>query len=179
QYGQCGMPVSELFPRVGQCADELCLIRSMTSNFSEHTNANYFLHTGLGLSGRPSMGAWVSYGLGTENQNLPGFVILNGGLIPPGGLENFGSGFLPASYQASIFRPGAHPVANIQPLESKPALQENKLSLMRKLDSSVLDHFGHVDQLESAIANYELAFGMQAAVPELMDVRRIRGQDRK
>ena len=66
-YGQCGMPVSELFPQVAQCADDLCVIRSMTSNFSEHTNANYFLHTGLGLSGRPSMGAWVSYGLGTEN----------------------------------------------------------------------------------------------------------------
>jgi hypothetical protein len=171
RYGQCGMPVSELFPHIGQCADDLCVIRSMTSNFSEHTNANYFLHTGLGLSGRPSMGAWVSYGLGTENQNLPGFVILNGGLIPPGGLENFGSGFLPASYQGSIFRPGAHPVANIQPLEAKPQLQENKLALMRKLDSAVLDRFGHVDQLESAIANYELAFRMQSAVPELMDVK--------
>jgi hypothetical protein len=143
----------------------------MTSNFSEHTNANYFLHTGLGLSGRPSMGAWVSYGLGTENGNLPGFVILNGGLIPPGGLENFGSGFLPATFQASIFRPGAHPVANIRPIEAKPELQENKLALMRKLDGGVLDRLGHIDQIESAIANYELAFRMQSAVPELMEVR--------
>ena len=77
RYGQSGLPVSDLFPFVGQCADDLCVIRSMVSNFSEHTNANYFLHTGLGLVGRPSMGAWTSYGLGSENQNLPGFVVLN------------------------------------------------------------------------------------------------------
>src|ERR1051325_2832819 len=106
-YGQSGLPVSELFPHVAQHVDDLCVIRSMTSNFSEHTNANYFLHTGLGLSGRPSMGAWVCYGLGSESQDLPGFVVLNGGLVPPGGLENFGSGFLPATFQASLFRPSA------------------------------------------------------------------------
>src|SRR5215212_7823655 len=116
-YGQSATPVSELFPQIGGCVDELCVVRSMTSNFSEHTNANYFLHTGLGLSGRPSMGAWVCYGLGSENQDLPGFVVLNGGLVPPGGLENFGSGFLPATYQGSIFRPRSQPVANIRPLE--------------------------------------------------------------
>jgi hypothetical protein len=142
----------------------------MVSNFSEHTNANYFLHTGLGLVGRPSMGAWVNYGLGSENQNLPGFVVLNGGLIPPGGLENFGSGFLPATFQGSVFKAGAKPVVNIQPTESKPELQANKLGLMRKLDAGVLDRLGHVDQLESAIANYELAFRMQSAVPELMEI---------
>jgi hypothetical protein len=170
-YGGSGLPVSELFPHVAQCADHLCVIRSMVSNFSEHTNANYFLHTGLGLSGRPSMGAWVGYGLGTENQNLPGFVVLNGGLVPPGGLENFGSGFLPATYQGSIFRPGAHPVANIQPGEPRPGLQETKLALMRKLDGGLLDRLGHVDQIESAIANYELAYRMQSAVPELMDLK--------
>src|SRR6059036_957854 len=71
-YGRSGLPVSDLFPNVAHCVDDLCVIRSMVSNFSEHTNANYFLHSGLGLVGRPSMGAWVSYGLGTENQNLPG-----------------------------------------------------------------------------------------------------------
>src|SRR5882724_2092497 len=116
--GKCGTPVSDLFPFVRELADDLCVIRSMTSNFSEHTSANYFLHSGLGLSGRPSMGAWVCYGLGSENQNLPGFVVLNGGLVPPGGLENFGGGFLPASFQGSIFRPGAHPLANVRPAEA-------------------------------------------------------------
>jgi len=170
-YGQCGLPVSDLFPRVGEFADELCVIRSMVSDFSEHTNANYFLHTGLGLSGRPSMGAWVGYGLGSENQDLPGFVVLNGGLIPPGGLENFGNGFLPATYQGSIFRAGPNPLANIKPAEPRAELQENKLALMRKLDASLLDRFGPLDQLEAAIANYELAFHMQAAVPELMEIK--------
>src|SRR4051812_23370021 len=167
--GQSGMPISDLFPFVRECADDLCVIRSMVSTFSEHTNANYFLHTGLGLAGRPSMGAWVGYGLGSENQNLPGFVVLNGGLIPPGGVENFGSGFLPASFQASLFRPQAHPVANIEPTELKPELQERKLALMRQLDGGIVARMGKIDQLESAIANYELAFRMQAAVPELMD----------
>src|SRR6185295_9092891 len=75
--GNCGMPISDLFPNIARLADDLCVIRSMVSSFSEHTNANYFLHTGLGLSGRPSMGAWVGYGLGSVNQNLPGFVVLN------------------------------------------------------------------------------------------------------
>src|SRR4051812_47144159 len=116
-YGQSGLPVSALFPHIASCADELAVIRSMTSNFSEHTGANYFLHTGSGMQGRPSMGAWVGYGLGSESKNLPGFVVLNGGLIPPGGLDNFNAGFLPATYQGSIFKPGDHPVANISPLE--------------------------------------------------------------
>jgi hypothetical protein len=169
QYGESGLPVSDLFPDVAHCVDDLCVIRSMVSNFSEHTTANYFLHTGLGLSGRPSMGAWISYGLGTENQDLPAFVVLNGGLIPPGGVENFGSGFLPATFQASLFRPTAQPVANIKPLEPRPELQTNKLTLMRALDQGLVERVGHLDQLEAAIANYELAFRMQSAVPELMD----------
>ncbi len=171
RYGQSGIPVSDLFPHVGQLADDLCVIRSMTSTFSEHTNANYFLHTGLGLAGRPSMGAWVSYGLGSENQNLPGFVVINGGLIPPGGLDCFGNGFLPATYQGSIFRSSKLPVANITPTEPKDELQRNKLALLSELDADALDRMGRVDALESAIANYELAFRMQAAVPELMDIR--------
>ena len=113
QYGESGIPVSDLFPHVGQRVDDLAIIRSMVSNFSEHTNANYFLHTGNGLQGRPSHGAWVTYGLGSECQDLPGFVVLNGGLIPPGGMDCFSSGFLPAAYQGSIFKPSAAPVANI------------------------------------------------------------------
>ena len=170
-YGQSGLPVSELFPHVASCADDLCVIRSMTSNFSEHTNANYFLHTGSGLQGRPSMGAWVGYGLGSVNENLPGFVVMNGGLIPPGGLDNFNSGFLPASYQGSIFKPAAQPVANITPSETTTEAQQRKLALMRELDRGVLERFGKLDALESAIANYELAGRMQTEVPELMDLR--------
>ncbi|REJ89047.1 MAG: DUF1501 domain-containing protein [Planctomycetota bacterium] len=168
--GECGLPVSDLFPHVRECADELCVIRSMTSEFPEHTNANYFLHTGHGLQGRPSMGAWCAYGLGSECQNLPGYIVLNGGLIPPGGLECFGSGFLPATYQGSVFKKGATPVADVTRLEPTDAAQLRKLELMRRLDESVIERAGKQDALESAIANYELAFRMQTAVPDLMDI---------
>ncbi len=170
QYGQSGIPVSDLFPHVAQHVDDMAVIRSMTSDFPEHTNANYFLHTGHGQQGRPSMGAWVGYGLGSECQELPGFVVLNGGLIPPGGLDNFNSGFLPASYQASVFAAQDPPVANIRRSEASADLQDRKLALLRKLDGEVLDRYGHVDKLESAIANYELAARMQTAVPDLMDI---------
>jgi hypothetical protein len=171
QYGQSGIPVSSLFPFVAQCVDDLAIVRSMTSDFSEHTNANFFLHTGSGLQGRPSMGAWAGYGLGSENAELPGFVVLNGGLIPPGGLDNFNSGFLPASFQGSIFKTGANPVANVIPSEPLPGQQDAKLALMRKLDQGVVARLGRLDEIESAITNYELAYRMQSAVPELMDLR--------
>jgi hypothetical protein len=169
-YGKSGIPVSDLFPFVGECVDDLAIIRSMTSNFSEHTNANYFLHTGSGLQGRPSMGAWTSYGLGSECQNLPGFIVLNGGLIPPGGLDCFNSGFLPATYQSSIFRASGNPVANIHPTEARPQLQQNKLELLRQLDNNYASRSGKPDALESAIANYEMAYAMQSSVPDLMKI---------
>jgi uncharacterized protein DUF1501 len=169
QYGQSGLPISELFPHVARHADRLAVVRSMTSKFSEHTSANYFLHTGLGQQGRPSMGAWCGYGLGSECQDLPGFVVLNGGLIPPGGLDNFGAGFLPASYQGSLFQPDENVVVNIRPREATAALQANKLALLRKIDAAGIEHLGQSDQVESAIANYELAYRMQIGVPRLID----------
>jgi hypothetical protein len=166
--GKSGVPVSDLFPHVAQCVDDLAIIRSMTSNFSEHTNANYFIHSGSGQQGRPSMGAWLTYGLGSECRDLPGFVVLDSGLIPPGGLDCFSNGFLPATYQGSVFRHGPNPVADLAP--KAPQSQRNKLALMRKLDQQVLERLGRDDKVESAIANYELAFRMQAAVPELADL---------
>lgn len=166
QYGECGMPVSELFPHIATCVDDIALIRSMTSNFPEHTNANYFLHTGSGLQGRPSMGAWVNYGLGSENHNLPGYVVLDGGLIPPGGLDNFKNGFLPATFQASMLRTGSEPVANIKPLE-KQELQNQKLAFIKQMDNSLVTDLGHADEVEAAINNYELAYKMQSSIPEL------------
>jgi hypothetical protein len=171
QYGQSGIPVSELFPNVATCVDDLAIVRSMTSNFSEHTNANYFLHSGHGQQGRPSMGAWVTYGLGTESRDLPGFVVLHSGMIPPGGLDCFGSGFLPATYQGSLFAHGDNPIADLKRGEATPELQKGKLNLLKKLDQGVLERMGHDDKLESAIANYELAARMQTAVPELMDLK--------
>src|SRR5437763_2378083 len=116
--GTCGTPVSDLFPHVRLRMDDIAVIRSMTSSFSEHAAANYFLLTGAGQQGRPSMGSWVSYGLGSEGHDLPGFVVLNRGKMPIGGPDSFHSGFLPATYQGSVFRAGADPVAYIKPLES-------------------------------------------------------------
>ncbi|QGJ68751.1 Sulfatase [Planctomycetales bacterium 10988] len=171
QHGQSGIPISSLFPHLAECADELAIVRSMVSEFPEHTFANYFLHTGSGFQGRPSMGAWVNYGLGSECQNLPGFVVLNGGLIPPGGLDCFGSGFLPASYQGSIFKPSGSGVANIRPTVGTPMQQRRKLDLIGQLDGMSEEQFGRHDELESAIRNYELAYQMQMAVPEVMEIK--------
>ncbi|MBM4058955.1 MAG: DUF1501 domain-containing protein, partial [Planctomycetes bacterium] len=173
-YGQSGIPVSDLFPNIGGIVDELAVIRSMTSEFPEHTNANYFLHTGSGLQGRPSMGAWTTYGLGSENDELPGYVVVNGGLIPPGGLDNFTNGFLPATYQGSVIKPNPAGLANVKPLEKVPPLQEAKLGLSRRLDRSFATRLAAAgeapDALESAIANQELAWRMQAQVPALLDL---------
>lgn len=168
QYGESGLWFSDLFPHIASCADDIAMINSMYSEFPEHTNANYYLHTGIGIQGRPSMGAWVTYGLGSENEDLPGYVVLDGGLTPPGGLDNFKNGFLPATYQASVLKTGDTPLANIKPQED-PGLQRQKLRLMQKLDNSLLGRIGEVDQIESTIANYELAYRMQASIPQLTD----------
>jgi hypothetical protein len=170
QHGQSGAWVSELFPHLAEHVDDLAFVRSMTSEFSEHTSANYFLHTGNGLQGRPSMGAWFGYGLGTENQQLPGFVVINGGLIPPGGLDCFGSGFLPSAYQGSVFLPQDKPIANIRRTEASDELQRRKLDLIAEFDQELLQQSGHDPEIEAAIQNFETAYEMQTAVPELMDL---------
>ena len=172
QRGESGAWVSELFPHLAkkEVIDEIAFVKSMTSKFSEHTFANYFLHTGSPFQGRPSMGAWLGYGLGSENENLPGFVVLNGGLIPPGGLDCFGSGFLPASHQGSVFKPSGTGVANITPTEATAKHQRDKLALINQLDGLATEQFGRHDSLESAIKNYELAYAMQMAVPEVMSI---------
>ena len=116
------------------------------------------------------MGAWLGYGLGSENKNLPGFVVLNGGLIPPGGLDCFGSGFLPASYQGSVFLPREKPIANIESIEKAPGIQRRKLDLIRDLDQARGSEVGFDPAVETAIQNYETAYRMQTAVPDLMDL---------
>jgi hypothetical protein len=168
KYGRSGLPVSSLFPKIAEHADDLCVIRSMTSKFPEHTSANYFLHTGSGLQGRPSWGAWCGYGLGSGNRELPGFVVLNGGLIPPGGLDNFNSGFLPAQFQASIVKPGSNPIANINRLEATDEQQRRKLDLVSVLDDVNSARLNR--EVEAAIRNAETAYRMQTAVPELLDL---------
>jgi hypothetical protein len=169
RHGQCGAEVSELFPHVASCVDDLAIIRSMVADHSEHTAGNYFIHSGSGFQGRPSMGAWVNYGLGSESENLPGFVVLESGLIPPGGMDCFGSGFLPATYQGTLFRQGEHPIADLARQEPTEEQQKRKLDLLAKLNHGVLERFGQVSEIDASIRNYELAFRMQSAVPDLLD----------
>ncbi|MBL9123187.1 MAG: DUF1501 domain-containing protein [Planctomycetaceae bacterium] len=168
--GASGIPVSDLFPAVAECVDDLAVVRSMVAQFSEHTSANYFLHTGHGMPGRPSMGAWTTYGLGSESQNLPGFIVLDSGMIPPGGQDCFHSAFLPATYQGSMFRHGPAPVPNLQRTEATDAAQRAKLELVRGLDRSSATRLAGDDGFESAIENFELAYRMQTAVPDLIDL---------
>lgn len=170
KHGQCGTEVSDLFPKIAQHVDDMAVVRSMVSNFPEHTNANYFLHTGHGQQGRPSTGAWFGYGLGSECSDLPHYVVLNGGLIPPGGLDNFGSGFLPASHQGSLFANTNPPVSDLNPPTADHQRQRRKLDLIQQLDQHALRRYGRNDAMESAISNYELAARMQLAVPDLMDL---------
>ena len=167
--GESGIPVSDLFPHVRELADELCVIRSMTSQFSEHTAANYFLHTGSGIAGRPSMGAWIAWGLGSDARDLPDYVVLNGGLTPPGGLDCFGSGFLPPEFQATRLRPHGTGLDHVRP-GIAPDRQQRMHALVADMDNAFLERTAHDAAVESAIANHEMAFRMQASVPELMDL---------
>jgi hypothetical protein len=167
QRGESGAWISDLFPHLAELADELAIVRSMTSNFSEHTSANYFLHSGSGLQGRPSMGAWAAYGLGSENTDLPGYLVLNGGQIPSGGLDNFSNGFLPSTYRGNLLNALGTPLANVKPNEKSAHAQKIKRRLAEKLNRGAT---GGAGALESAIANHELAAKMQLAVPELMSL---------
>ncbi len=169
-HGQSGIPVSALFPHIGGVADELTVIRSMTAPFMEHAQANFYFHAGMPFNGFPSMGAWVTYGLGTENQNLPGFVVLGSGGIPLGGVNVYGNGFLPAVHQGSLIYPeNAEPLNNVRPRETD-AEQRSRLELIADLDDAFVDRVGGDRQVEAAIDNYEIAYRMQTAVPELVDL---------
>jgi len=170
--GQSGIVMTDLFPKIAELADELAVVRSMTSKVNEHAQGNYFFHTGFPFMGHPSAGAWVSYGLGSENKDLPGFVVLqSGGAAPPhGGVGLYSSGYLPGQHEASILKVDSDPVlANIKPHESD-SLQRQRLSFIKRLDESFAKSAGEA-QVEAAIRNYETAYRMQAAVPELCDIR--------
>ena len=170
QYGESGIPIRDLFPHVARHADDLCVVRSMVSQFSEHSAANLLLHSGSARQGRPSMGSWITYGLGSDCKNLPGFVVLSSGMIPPGGLECFRNGQLPASFQASIFKSGKQPIADLQPTAAQAGSRRRMRDMLRTINENAVNRMGHYDELEAAIAKYELAFRMQAAVPDLVDL---------
>ena len=171
QYGESGLWVSDLFPHVAGVADELCVIRSMTSEFSEHTNANYLLHTGAGIPGRPSMGAWCAYGLGDENENLPGFVVLtSGGQNPDAGKAAWGSGFLPSVYQGVHCRSHGEPVLF---LDNPPGIDRDlrraSVEAIQQANQDTYREFQDPETL-SRISQYEMAFRMQISAPGVMDI---------
>ena len=171
QRGQSGLWVSELFPHLAKVADHLCVVRSMVGELPLHGQQNLLLHTGRIIGQAPSFGAWMSYGLGTENHNLPGYVALNNDWVPNGGLENFGSSFLPASHQATMMRAKGVPVDNITPSDSA-AIQRRKLALLAGQNSAFAAQSSDAQGIEGVIANYETAFLMQSTVPELADISR-------
>jgi len=172
KQGQCGIPVSDIFPKIGECIDEITVVRSLTTSVSEHAQGNFMAHTGFPFLGHPGAGAWVSYGLGSANENLPSYVVLqSGGAVPPhGGVGLFSNGFLPAQHQASILKADqADPVANIRPSQAS-SLQRTRLNFVEKLDQDFSRSLGGEAQIEAAIKNYETAFRMQSSVPEICDL---------
>jgi hypothetical protein len=172
RHGKSGLEVSELFPHIGACADDLAVIRSMKVDLPLHPNGVLFLHTGHTIAGRPSLGSWLNYGLGSVSQDLPGFVVLNFGNIPMGGMENFSNGFLPASYQGTIFRADGTPIDNIIPADRDARLQRAKLDFLLQQDGAFSRSLGEHDAVESSIRNYETAYRMQVQVPDVLDLSR-------
>ena len=172
QHGQSGVWISELFPHLAKQADRLCVIRSMHTEGTAHGEALLRLHTGQANLVRPSVGAWLSYGLGCENENLPAYITIS----PPrghGGVQNYGSAFLPAIHQGTAIGSAETPIAkaqvsNVGNSRMDKSLQRQQLDLIQKLNSQHL-HQAEADQgIEGMIANYELAFRMQSTIPEIM-----------
>jgi Protein of unknown function (DUF1501) len=185
QHGDSGQWISELMPYLAAVADELCFIKSMQTDLPNHAQAFLQMHTGSFQFTRPSLGAWTLYGMGSENENLPGFVTVN----PPsdnGGSQNYGSGFLPAICQATkigtnqipgfyaailgVDREPGPPLRNIENPNLSRAMQRRQLDLIRSLNSHKLQRDHYHPEIEGAIESFELAFRMQDEVPELMDV---------
>lgn len=166
QRGESGLWVSDLLPCLAGRADDLCVVRSLVGTQPLHGQQNLLLHTGRVTGLAPSFGSWISYGLGTENDNLPGYVLLNNDWIPNGGLENFSSAFLPATHGATLLRAKGAMVDNI--VAADPLIiQRRKLDLLRSQDESFGRTTPQHELIESAIRNYETAFHMQSTIPRV------------
>jgi hypothetical protein len=168
-YGQCGMELSDLLPFTSTCADDICLVRSMYSDAFNHHPGQLLLFSGSIQPGRPTFGAWSVYGLGSESQNLPGFVVLTSGVGTSGGSDNFTSGFLPSTYAGTVFRNTGDPILYLtNPAGISAATQRNRLDAIRDLNEDHLAREGDTE-IASRIHAYELAFRMQTSGPELLD----------
>ena len=173
KYGQSGIEVSELFPHIGGMVDDLAMIRSGKGRSNDHVVAHYEWNTGSLLMGFPSVGSWVTYGLGSENQNLPGFVVIydhRGG--PFSGPANWGAGFLPAAYQGTVFRSSGDPILDLRPPEKYVSAeqQRSRLDHLAMLNEEHAKKYPGSSELAARIASYELAYRMQACAPEAVDI---------
>ena len=187
RHGQSGLEFSELLPHTAAIADELTVVRSMTTESVDHESALRLIHTGKFQAGRPVFGSWVVYALGTENRNMPAYVVLSDpGGLPVDGTRNWSSGWLPATYQGTPFRSGSAPVLNLaMPTGVTPGARANQLRLLEALNRDHLSTHPGQSELEARIRNYEVAARMQTAVPEVLDLsdeseetRRLYGLDR-
>jgi hypothetical protein len=170
KHGECGMELSDFLPHLGSCADDICLVRSMHTDAFNHHPAQLMMMSGVPRFGRPSMGSWLTYGLGSETENLPGYVVLTAGRGGSGGVSNWSSGFLPSTYQGVLFRGQGDPVLNLaSPPGVSRDLQQQNLQAIASLNRRRLEEM-HDPEIASRIASYELAFRMQAAAPELIDL---------
>ena len=170
KYGHSGLEVSDLFPRTAPHADKLAVIRSCYHEGFTHSQAQFLINSGWPRIGRPSLGSWIMYGLGTENRNLPGFVVLLEGGVRSGPAV-YGNGFLPASFQGTSFRPGRNPILNLaRPAGMTPEAQRDMLDTLRNINRSHLDARQNDSELQARIESYELAFRMQMSAPEATDI---------
>lgn len=169
-HGQSGMVFSDFLPHLATCADDICMVRSMHTDQFNHHPGQLLMNCGSPFFGRPSMGAWLTYGLGSLSKNLPGYVVLTSGVGTSGGTSNWSSGFLPSHYQGVLFRSQGDPVLNLSnPKGLTTDMQARTLAALNDLNSQRFRHLGD-PEIESRIAAYELAFRMQAAAPELIDL---------
>ena len=183
QRGSSGLWVSDLFPHAAGIADDLCVVRSLVGETPLHGAQNLLLHTGRSVGAAPSMGAWIAHGLGTDNENLPGYVLLNNDWVPNGGVQNFASSFLPATCQATTVRAKGTPVDNII-ASDPPAVQRAKLAYLRE-QSLASASPAEAAAIEAAIRTFETAARMQVSIPDVCDAsreteatRRLYGLDR-
>ena len=171
RHGQCGMEISDALPWLSKITDDICLIRSVYTDQFNHAPAQTFMQTGFAVPGRPSIGSWVTYGLGSAATDLPAFVVLSTGAGISGGSALWSSGFLPTSYNGVRFRNQGDPILNVSnPSGIQPGLQRDTIDLVGTLNRRRLDATGD-PEIATRLANYELAFRLQSSAPELMDLR--------
>jgi hypothetical protein len=168
--GQCGMELCDLLPHLGTCADDIALVRSVHTEAFNHHPGQLLMNTGVPVFGRPSLGSWINYGLGSESDELPGYVVLTSGRGTSGGASNFSSGFLPTTYQGVLFRNRGEPVLNLNnPAGLSAAMQERSIAALADLNRQRFATIGD-PEIDSRVAAYELAFRMQSAAPVLIDL---------